>query len=166
MRIGLISDTHDLLESKLINHLREVDEIWHAGDIGSTRLLDKLKSLKPTVAVYGNIDGHKLRAECNKDEFFEREGIKILMTHIAGSPPRYNARVLEIIRKCKPKIFICGHSHILKIIPDKQNDLIFMNPGATGNHGFHKVKTFLRLDLEAKEIKNLEVVEFGIRGRV
>ncbi|WP_420315958.1 metallophosphoesterase family protein [Ekhidna sp.] len=165
MKIGLLSDTHGFLDEGVFKHLKNVDEIWHAGDIGTVEVLEKLQKFKPTIAVWGNIDGGKLRQECKEGEIFEREGVRVLITHIAGKPPKYNAKVLGYVKQYKPKLLVCGHSHILKVMPDKANNLLFMNPGAAGKHGFHKVKTLLRFDLEDGEIKNLEVVEMGPRAR-
>lgn len=164
MKIGLISDTHGYLDPKVFKYFEQVDEIWHAGDIGTEEVLKKLQDFKPTVAVWGNIDGGKLRLECKEGEVFEREGVRVLITHIANKPPKYNKKVLEYVTYYKPKLLVCGHSHILKVMPDKKNNLLFMNPGAAGKHGFHKVKTLLRFDLENGEIKNLEVVELGPRA--
>ncbi len=164
MKIGLISDTHGYLDDKVFQYFQEVDEIWHAGDIGTEEVLNKLQAFKPTIAVWGNIDGGKLRVECKEGEIFEREGVRVLITHIAGKPPKYNKEVLAHIKKYTPNLVVCGHSHILKVMPDKANDLLFMNPGAAGRHGFHKVRTLLRFDLENGEIKNLEVVELGPRS--
>jgi putative phosphoesterase len=164
LKIGLISDTHGFLDDKVYQYFKDVDEIWHAGDIGTEDTLSSLQAFKPTLAVYGNIDGGKLRQECKEGELFERNGVRVLITHIAGKPPRYNKKVLDLVKKYHPKLLVCGHSHILKVMPDKANDLLFMNPGAAGRHGFHKVRTVLRFDLIAGEIKNLEVVELGPRS--
>lgn len=164
MKIGLISDTHGYLDPKVFKYFEKVDEIWHAGDIGTEQVLEELQKFKPTVAVWGNIDGGKLRVECKEGEVFEREGVRVLITHIANKPPKYNKKVLEYVTYYKPKLLVCGHSHILKVMPDKKNNLLFMNSGAAGKHGFHKVKTLLRFDLENGEIKNLEVVELGPRA--
>ncbi|MEO9871417.1 metallophosphoesterase family protein [Ekhidna sp.] len=166
MKIGLLSDTHGYLDPKVFKYFEGVDEVWHAGDIGTIEVLNELKAFKPTIAVWGNIDGGKLRVECKEGEIFEREGVRILITHIAGKPPKYNQKVLEYVRHYQPKLLICGHSHILKVMSDKQNNLLFMNPGAAGKHGFHKIKTLLRFDLENGEIKNLEVVEMGPRAKM
>jgi len=165
MKIGLISDTHCYLDPKVFKYFENVDEIWHAGDIGTMEVLEQLKRFKPTIAVWGNIDGGKLRVECKEGEVFEREGVRVLITHIAGKPPKYNKDILEYVKKYQPKLLVCGHSHILKVMPDKVNNLLFMNPGAAGKHGFHKVKTLLRFDLENGKIKNLEVVEMGPRAK-
>ncbi|MEM9339129.1 MAG: metallophosphoesterase family protein [Bacteroidota bacterium] len=164
MKIGLLSDTHAYLDDKVYDYFKEVDEIWHAGDIGDEHVLSALQNFKPTVAVWGNIDGGKLRGLCQGDEFFEREGVRVFMTHIAGKPPKYNPRIRNIIREYRPQLLVCGHSHILKVMFDKENDLMFMNPGAAGKHGFHQVKTLLRFDLNDGKIKNLEIVEMGARA--
>ena len=165
-KIGLISDTHSHLDSKVFEYFKDVDEIWHAGDIGSEDVLNQLSKFKPTLAVYGNIDGGKLRSDCKEGEVFEREGVIVLITHIAGNPPKYNPKVLQYVKKYKPNLLVCGHSHILKVTPDKTNNLLFMNPGAAGKHGFHKVKTLLRFQLENGLVKNLEVIEMGPRALI
>lgn len=163
-RIGLLSDTHGYLDQELKKYLNSCDEIWHAGDIGSLSVTDRLESWKPVRAVYGNIDNDKIRIVHPENQIFEVEGIKVLMTHIGGYPGRYNPRVLELIRTEKPKLYICGHSHILKVMFDKKHDCLHMNPGAAGIHGFHKVKTLLRFSLEGGNIKDLEVIELGKRS--
>lgn len=163
-KIGLISDTHSYLDPKVFTYFEGVDEIWHAGDIGNLDVLQALKDFRPTVAVYGNIDGGELRVQCREGEIFEREGVRVLITHIAGSPPRYNPTVLRYLRQYKPKLLVCGHSHILKVMHDKSNDVLYMNPGAAGKHGFHKMRTLLRFALADGQIKNLEVVELGPRA--
>jgi len=165
-KIGLISDTHSYLDPKVFTYFKEVDEIWHAGDIGNLDVLNQLKAFKPTLAVFGNIDGGQLRVDCKEGEIFEREGVRVLITHIAGQPPRYNPKVLGYIRQYRPKLLICGHSHILQVKPDKTNNLLFMNPGAAGKHGFHKIRTVLRFGLEDGQVKNLEVVELGLRAAI
>lgn len=164
MKIGLLSDTHGFLDEKVFQYLKEVDEVWHAGDIGTDEVLAQLQAFKPTVAVFGNVDGGKLRLECKEGEIFERDGVRVLITHIAAKPPRYNKQVLPLVKKYRPKLLVCGHSHILKVVFDKTNQLLFMNPGAAGRHGFHKERTLLRFDLLAGEIKNLEVVKLGPRS--
>lgn len=166
MKIGIISDTHSHLEESVFTHFKECDEIWHAGDIGTLSVLEKLEEFKPTVAVYGNIDGHEIRAAAPENQLIERTGVKILMTHIAGKPPTYNGRVKKLIGAHRPDLLICGHSHILKVAPDKANNLLFINPGAAGIHGFHKVKTLLRMDLQEGKVSNMEVIELGLRGKL
>jgi len=167
LRIGLLSDTHSYLEPKLFDVFKDVDEIWHAGDIGNCELIDELKKFKPTYAVFGNIDGADLRAEYPLNLELEREGFKILITHIGGYPGRYEPKARRKIEEVKPDIFICGHSHILKVMRDPTyNNMVVMNPGAAGIHGFHKVKTVLRFTLHQKRIENMEVVELGKRGEI
>ncbi|WP_258105589.1 metallophosphoesterase [Marinoscillum sp. MHG1-6] len=166
MKIGLISDTHYHLEESVFEYFKNCDEIWHAGDIGGMEVLQKLESFKPTVAVWGNIDDHQVRAATSEGHVFEREGVRVLMTHIAGRPPKYNKQVHQHILRYKPRILVCGHSHILKVQPDKANNLIYINPGAAGIHGFHKVKTIMRFDLKAGKIENMEVIELGLRGQL
>ena len=165
MKIGLISDTHGFPDTSVFEYFKNVDEVWHAGDIGTIEVLETFREFKPTVAVWGNIDGGRLRVECQEKEVFEREGVRVLLTHIAAKPPKYNKKVLGYVKQYQPKLLVCGHSHILKVMPDTENKLLFMNPGAAGRHGFHRVKTLLRFELEDKEIKNLEVIELGLRGK-
>lgn len=165
MKIGLISDTHGWLDPAVLHHFKACNEIWHAGDIGSMEVLRTLQTLKPVRAVYGNIDDPNLMPRFSESLQFELEGFKILITHIGGTPPHYNAQVKKDLRSYKPNIFICGHSHILKIMRDAtHNNLLYINPGAAGNHGFHAIRTVVRFELESKEIKNMEVIELGKRG--
>ncbi|MEM9897016.1 MAG: metallophosphoesterase family protein [Bacteroidota bacterium] len=165
MKIGILSDTHGFLPEAVFRHFEEVDEIWHGGDIGSIEVLDKLRSFKPTLAVWGNIDDQRIQQECREVIETEREKVKILITHIAGKPPRYNRTILDRIRNYKPKILVCGHSHMLKVMPDEANKLLYVNPGAAGRHGFHSMKTILRLDINDGVIENLRVIELGTRGK-
>lgn len=164
MRIGLLSDTHGFLDTGIADVFRDVDEIWHAGDIGNTTVTDQLKTQKPLVAVYGNIDGRELRLDFPEHVCVQREGVTILMTHIGGYPGRYAPKARKLIEQFRPDIFICGHSHILKVMRDTQYNLLAMNPGAAGIHGFHKVKTVLRLTLHNGKVEHLEAVELGKRG--
>ncbi len=166
IRIGLLSDTHNYLDEQIFDYFKQVDEIWHAGDIGTTELTDKLKRFKPLRAVYGNIDGHELRAEFQEDLIFEIEQCKIYLTHIAGSVGVYHPRVRKIITQEKPAILVCGHSHILKIMNDNKYNLLYINPGAAGIHGFHKTKTILRFEIESGKPKNMELIELGLRGKI
>lgn len=166
MRIGIISDTHGHLEPDVFKYFEKCDEIWHAGDIGDLELLKKLENFKPTVAVFGNIDDHRIRTAIPEDQIFERSGIRVLMTHIAGKSPRYNRRVKNLILETQPHVLVCGHSHVLKVEPDKSNNLLFINPGAAGIQGFHKMKTLLRLEIQEGKMKNLEVIELGLRGKI
>ena len=162
-RIALLSDTHNYLDPALFKYLEVCDEIWHAGDIGTVGIMEELSRVKPVVAVYGNIDGQDVRKEYGKIKRWVCEGVDVLMTHIGGYPNNYVPEVHELIKQNPPQLFITGHSHILKVMYDKKYDLLHINPGAAGIHGFHKVKTLVRFTLDAGKIKNLEVVELGPR---
>ncbi|MCB0524333.1 MAG: metallophosphoesterase family protein [Lewinellaceae bacterium] len=167
-RIGLLSDTHSFLDERVFKHFAECDEIWHAGDFGSIELIDKLREFKPLRGVYGNIDGAKIRLEMPLDLRFECDGVPVFMTHIGGYPGRYDARVGNILRENPPVngIFISGHSHILKVMPDKKLNFLHINPGACGNIGWHKVKTLIRFTLDKGKIQDMQVIELGSRGIV
>lgn len=143
-----------------MEYAQQADEIWHAGDIGDISVTDKLAEIKPLRAVYGNIDDNKARAEFPLNNRFTLEGVDVWITHIGGYPGKYNPAIRKEITENPPKLFICGHSHILKVMPDKQLGLIHMNPGAVGKHGFQKVRTMLRFELNKGRIENLEVIEF------
>lgn len=158
MKIGLISDTHGSIDEKFFVHLKQCDEIWHAGDIGNYDIVAELKQIVPFYAVYGNIDGQDIRIEFPEYQLLKRNRLKILMIHIGGYPGRYEKKAYHLIKKLQPDIFISGHSHILKVIFDKQNNLLHINPGAAGKSGFHKVRTMLMFDLNEK-IENLEIIE-------
>ncbi|QCK14804.1 YfcE family phosphodiesterase [Mangrovivirga cuniculi] len=164
MRIGLISDTHSHLEENVLKYFEECDEIWHAGDIGDISVLHTLENFKPVRAVYGNIDGSDVIKEVPEDQIFTIEGLKVWITHIGGYPPKYTSRIKKKLEEIKPGLFICGHSHILKVIPDRERNLIHMNPGAAGKTGFHKIKTVLRFSINAGNISDLEVIELGKRA--
>ena len=167
MRIGIISDTHSYLDSQVFEYFKNVDEVWHAGDIGDPAVADELEKVKPLRAVFGNIDNKNLQARFAEDLWFECEGLKIWMTHIGGAPPNYNPRIKKILKEKIPDIFICGHSHILRVKKDpKYNNMLYLNPGAAGNHGFHLIKTLIRFEIVNKEIKNVEVIELGKRGAI
>ncbi len=163
-RIGLISDTHSHLEESVLAYFEECDEIWHAGDIGDASVADRLAGFRPLRAVYGNIDDAALRRRFPEDLRFELEGVEVFMTHIGGYPGRYNRRVRTLLRDQPPDLYVCGHSHILKVMPDKSLGLLHINPGAAGNHGFHQVKTIVRLTLSEGQIGEVQVVELGRRG--
>lgn len=166
-KVGIISDTHGFLDKKIFEVFKEVDEIWHAGDLGTIELADELKNFKPFFAVYGNIDGREIRAEYPLTLKLEREGFKVLITHIGGYPGNYHPKALRKIQEIEPDIFICGHSHILKVMRDvKLNNMLVINPGAAGIQGFHKIKTVLRFTLNNKKIEHLEAVELGKRGEM
>lgn len=167
IRIGLMSDTHSYLDPQLSNYFRDVDEIWHAGDIGDITVLDSLESIKPVRAVFGNIDGGAVRRQLNEHLHFELEGFTIWMTHIGGAPPKYNPHVLPHLKNNTPDIFICGHSHILRVMRDPSlHNMLYLNPGAAGKEGFHKIRTVLRFELDNKSIRNMEVIELGKRGAI
>ena len=167
MRIGIISDTHSYLDPQVFEYFKNVDEIWHAGDIGDPAVADELEKFKPLRAVFGNIDDKNLQARFAEDLWFECEDLKIWMTHIGGAPPNYNPRIKKILKEKIPDIFICGHSHILRVKKDpKYNNMLYLNPGAAGNHGFHLIKTLIRFEIVNKEIKNVEVIELGKRGAI
>lgn len=159
-RIGLISDTHGSISNRTLKFLENVDEIWHAGDIGTVSLADQLAQFKPLRAVYGNIDDHILRRMFPENQRFFCEEIDVLMTHIGGYPGRYEPRIRKEIQRISPKIFICGHSHILKVIYDKKYNCLHINPGASGNNGFHRVCTAVRFVIDQDNIRDLEVLEF------
>ena len=158
-RIGLLSDTHSYLHPKIFDYFKECDEIWHAGDIGNASIIDELSKFKTIRAVYGNIDGQEIRKMCPKNQRFMCEELDVWITHIGGYPNRYYKDVIELIKKNPPKLFISGHSHILKVMYDKKLDLLHMNPGAAGKYGIHKVITMLRFCIDGKAIKDLEVIE-------
>ncbi len=162
-KIGIISDTHGYMDDRIAHHLQNCHEIWHAGDIGDIAVTDKLEEIAPLRAVYGNIDGGVLRTVFPLDHFFEIEGLKVFMTHIAGRPGSYPARVSAEVRSLKPDVFICGHSHICMVKQNPTFNVLHINPGAAGVQGFHKVRTLLRMDVDKGKVANLEVVELGKR---
>ena len=160
-KIGLLSDTHNWLNPKVIKHFEGVDQIWHAGDIGSYQIIEQLENIAPVKAVYGNIDGAELRRIFPEVMEFKTEGVSVLMTHIGGYPGKYAPIVKQRVYSNPPKLFICGHSHILKVINDKTLNLLHMNPGAAGKYGFHAVSTILRFVIDGEQIRDLEVIEFN-----
>ncbi len=165
-RIGLISDTHGFLDPKVFELFKNCDEIWHAGDIGRWEVIEELEAFKPLRAVYGNIDGGKVRQAFEENLFFICEEARIWITHIGGYPGRYNKRIRDFLsRNRAPDLFICGHSHILKVTRDKKYDFLHLNPGAMGHIGFHKIRTALRFGIEKGKIINLEAIELGPRGK-
>lgn len=164
VKIGLLSDTHSYLDPKIYEYFKEVDEIWHAGDIGSMEIIDELRKFKPLRAVYGNIDDHIIRREVPEFNRFTIEKVDVLITHIAGKPQKYSKPAFEELQKKAPKLFICGHSHILLVQMDKRFNMLWMNPGACGIKGFHKVKTILRFQINGEKIENLEAIELGVRA--
>ena len=159
-KILLISDTHGYIDDRIIQYAKESDETWHAGDIGELKVVDEIKKVTTLRAVHGNIDNSKIRAEYAEDLRFKIEDMKIWITHIGGYPKKYNLRIRQEINSNPPDIFICGHSHILKVINDNKLNLLHINPGAIGKHGFHQVRTMIRFQIIKSKIQNLEVIEF------
>ena len=158
-KILLISDTHGFIDKNILKYVKNADEVWHAGDIGSLEVIEQIEQIKPLRAVYGNIDDKTIRAEFPLDNIFTIEQVKVWITHIGGYPNRYNFRIKEALIQNPPNLFISGHSHILKVQYDKKLNLLHMNPGAVGKYGIHTIRTMLRFEIEKKEIKNLEVIE-------
>jgi putative phosphoesterase len=158
-KIGLLSDTHACWDEKFTVYFAECDEIWHAGDIGSEEVLNRLEALKPLRAVYGNIDGHIIRRACPGVLRFKVEEVEVLLTHIGGYPGRYEPGIRQAIYANPPKLFVCGHSHILKVMHDKNLQMLCINPGAAGKYGFHTVRTIMRFVIDGTNIKDLEVIE-------
>lgn len=167
MKIGLLSDTHSYLDPKVFTYFQGCDEIWHAGDIGDLSLVEELEQFKPLRGVFGNIDDKTIQSRFPEDLHFKCEEVDVWMTHIGGSPPNYNPRVKKLLRAKAPDVFICGHSHILRIKRDTQfNNMLYLNPGAAGNQGFHHMKTLVRFEIHGKKIEQLEVIELGKRGAI
>lgn len=162
-KILLLSDTHGHLDERIKSYAEKADEVWHAGDIGTTAVSDELQKIKPLKAVFGNIDGSEIRKEFPLNARFRCEEIDVWITHIGGYPGKYSPAVRDEIRKNPPQLFITGHSHILKVMHDKKLDLLHMNPGAAGKQGFHQVRTMLQFKVDGKDIKELEVIELGKR---
>jgi len=159
-KILLLSDTHSYIDADILKYVKLADEVWHAGDIGDLKVTDAISKLKPLRAVFGNIDDAKARVEFPLNNRFHCEEVDVLITHIGGYPGRYSPAIRDEIYKNPPRIFISGHSHILKVMNDKKRGILHMNPGAVGTHGFHKVRTMLRFEIDGSDIKNLEVIEF------
>lgn len=163
-RIGLISDTHSYLDDAVFKHFEACDEIWHAGDFGTLELADRLAAFKPLKGVYGNIDGADIRLVYPENLRFNCEGVDVWITHIGGYPGRYSQQVRKEIMANPPKLFITGHSHILKVMHDKQLGCLHLNPGAAGKQGWHKQRTLMRFSISGDRIHDLEVIELGERG--
>lgn len=163
MKIGLLSDTHGYLDQQVFSYFDSCDEIWHAGDIGDISVVRALQNFKPLKAVYGNIDGLEVRQCCPENLFFECEGMKVFLTHIAGKPPLFNPRVRTLIKEKKPDMLICGHTHILRVV--KKEGIFYLNPGACGYFGFHTMRTLLRFEINEGELMHMEVVELGHRQK-
>ncbi|MFC7525854.1 metallophosphoesterase family protein [Parapedobacter sp. GCM10030251] len=162
IRIGLLSDTHGYLDEAIFQHFESCDEIWHAGDFGDIAVADTLAAFRPLRGVYGNIDGKDIRAVFPEHLRFNCEEVDVWMTHIGGYPNRYSPQVRKDIQLNPPRLFICGHSHILKVMYDQKLQCLHLNPGAAGKQGWHKVRTLLRFSINNKRIENLEVIE--LRG--
>ncbi|MBW3544927.1 MAG: metallophosphatase family protein [Bacteroidetes bacterium] len=165
MKIGLLSDTHGYIDERILHHLQGCDEIWHAGDIGSAEVMGELSKIAPVKGVWGNIDARELRKEFPEHQHFHCEGKKIWMTHIGGAPPRYNPAIRPLLKEEKPDIFICGHSHILRVENDPVFNVLYLNPGAAGRHGFHKMRTMLRFTLNGGAMSDMQAIELGPRSQ-
>jgi putative phosphoesterase len=166
MRIGLLSDTHSYLDSAVFQYFEECDEIWHAGDIGQIEVAEALAGFRPFRAVFGNIDDLSVKAQYPEDLQFNCNGLQVFMTHIGGYPGKYHPRVRALLRADPPGLFICGHSHILKVMPDPQLGLLHINPGACGQEGFHQMRTLVRFNVGNGKVQDLQVIELGKRGAI
>ena len=160
-KIVLLSDTHSHIDDTILKYVKLADEVWHAGDIGDLKVTDTIKNLKPLRAVFGNIDNHEARLEFPLNNRFLCEGVDVLITHIGGYPGKYSPAIREEITQNPPKLFICGHSHILKVMFDKKLNCLHMNPGAAGISGFHQKRTMLRFEIDGDKIQSLEIIEIG-----
>ena len=160
-KILLLSDTHSHIDDTILKYVKLADEVWHAGDIGDLKVTDTIQKLKPLRAVFGNIDNHEARLEFPLNNRFFCEGVEVLITHIGGYPGKYSPAIREKITKNPPKLFICGHSHILKVMFDKKLNCLHMNPGAAGISGFHQKRTMLRFEIDGDKIQSLEIIEIG-----
>jgi len=161
IRIGLISDTHGFLDERVFKHFEHCDEIWHAGDFGTIEVADRLAAFKPLRGVYGNIDGKELRQTFPESLRFNCEGMDVWIIHIGGYPDRYSIQVRKEIYSNPPGLFICGHSHILKVIFDKKINCLHLNPGAAGKQGWHKTRTLMRFSIAEGKVKDMEVIELN-----
>ncbi len=164
IRAGIISDTHGYLDERILKHLSDCDEIWHAGDFGNAEVARQLQQLAPLRGVYGNIDGRDIRSLFTEDLWFGTEGLRVFMTHIGGYPGRYVPRVRKLLDEKRPGLFVCGHSHILKVMPDSKRSLLHINPGAAGRNGFHKVRTLVKIEIADGRVADLKVIELGNRS--
>lgn len=165
MKIGILSDTHGYLDKKVFQYFDACDEIWHAGDMGAIEVAEQLKAFKPLRAVYGNIDAQDIRINYPADQHFLCEGLEVWITHIGGKPPQYTPRIMATLKKSIPHLFVCGHSHILRVMHDHQHQpLLYLNPGAAGKYGFHKIRTLLRFEIQEKVISNMQAIELGTSG--
>src|SRR5260370_6675223 len=165
MRMWLLSDTHGFLDPAVFDYFAQCDELWHAGDFGSIEILDQCRAFRPTRGVFGNVDGALIRADLPEDLTWDCEGVQVYMRHIGGHPGNYDPRAKKALLATKPDLFLCGHSHILKVMRDPALGLLHMNPGACGHHGWHTMRTMLRFKIEAGKISEVEAIELGPRGR-
>lgn len=165
MKIGLLSDTHGWIHPRLFDHFAECDEIWHAGDIGNIETANKLAAFKPLKAVFGNIDDAMVRTVYKETLKFRAENVKVWITHIGGTPGHYNPALKKALYLGPPNIFICGHSHIAKVMHDSKGGFLYVNPGAAGYHGFHKYMTAIRFQIDDSRIHDMELIELGERGK-
>lgn len=165
MKILLLSDTHGYIDERILHYVTTADEVWHAGDIGSIEVTEAIQKIKPLKAVYGNIDGQKIRQHFPLDNRFHCAGAEVWITHIGGYPGRYEKRVKEILNINPPNIFVCGHSHILKVMHDKKYNMLTLNPGASGRNGFHQMRTMLQFEINNGKPENLSVIELGKRTK-
>lgn len=163
-QIGLISDTHSYLDESVFTHFENCDEIWHAGDFGEGDVVEKLKKFKNLIGVYGNIDSGAIRAQFPEQLVFMCEQVKVMIRHIGGYPPKYNAETKKELVQHQPQLFISGHSHILKVMYDEKLQCLHMNPGAAGKQGWHKLRTIIRFVIDGNNMKDCKVIELGKRG--
>jgi uncharacterized protein len=166
MKIGLLSDTHGWIHPRIFDHFAECDEIWHAGDIGNIETADKLAAFRPFKAVYGNIDNNIIRSIYTEKLIFKADEIKVWITHIGGMPGHYERKLLPLLNEDPPDLFICGHSHIARVMYDKKAGFLYMNPGAAGYNGFHRFMTAIRFQIDGKNIHDLELIELGERAKI
>ncbi len=164
VKVSILSDTHGYMDDRIIHYLEGSDVIIHAGDVGDNGVLDQLEQVAPTKCVFGNIDGNAIRARCSEWELLDLVGHKILLIHIAGAMGRYNEMTRDLIRSHQPDTLICGHSHILKVMPDRKFNLLHINPGAAGRHGFQKIRTLLKMEILDGKLHNLQAIELGPRS--
>ena len=165
-KILVLSDTHGYIDERIEEYVKNSDEVWHAGDFGSLEVLEKLKKISFFRGVYGNIDNHFLRENLSEFEIFEIEKLKVLLIHIAGNSKNLSSKVEDLINSHKPNILVCGHSHILKVKYLKSKDILYLNPGAAGKFGFHKVRTMLKFDIINQSVENMNIIELGKRSKV
>lgn len=166
MKVLLLSDTHGFISDAILQHCKQADEVWHAGDFGTMKVAEEIQKITTLRGVWGNIDGRDVRTEFPLDNRFIADGLDVFMTHIGGYPGSYEARVKKIFNQNSPQLFICGHSHILKVMFDKQYNMLTMNPGAAGISGFHKIRTMIRFEISNGKILKPEVIELGLRGAI